>query len=167
MTDDLTLLVTTCAAFLSLAVLVGVKVWLRLWRDPNERSILVLVVGFLALVAIGVALRFGLSDEVRFQLLKIVFPAVTAAAAYRVKVHLNERREAHELGRGDPEVIYVVVAELRRLLHEIEQLEPCPTPACMAMRHRLSTSIRRLPPTDVVRDLTRALAHHAHHHEEP
>ena len=162
--DDVVLLTANAIGLAAVVALVAIKVYMRLWRDPDERSILVLVVGLLGLLGIALGTRFGMPDETRFLLLKFAFPAVTVAAAYRFKVHLDALRDGSAITRGDPESILVVVAELRRLMHEIERLEPCPTPACMDMRSKLLTSIARLPDQRDLAKVVRQVVEHHHQH---
>ena len=141
MNSEAVLTAVNLIAVVSVAVLIAVKVRMRLWRDADERSVMAIVVSIFGALCIGLAVRFGLPRGLLWtQLVEAFYVAIAVSAAWRVQYHLRAKLEppppvphVH-----DPVALDAAVSQIQDLLDGVAHLEPCPNPDCVRVRKEMS-----------------------------
>lgn len=84
------LLAANTIALLVYATLVGVKVWRRAWREPRERSLLIVAVSVFMMAVAGMFRRAGADPALTDALVGFAWTCIGAAGAHRIGVMLTE-----------------------------------------------------------------------------
>ncbi len=87
------LLAANTIALLVYATLVGVKVWQNAWREPRERSLLIVAVSVLTMAVAGMFFRAGADPALADALVGFAWTCTSAAGAHRIGVMLTEIRD--------------------------------------------------------------------------